>query len=466
MTANYENMDDFGNTTDFTNTNDYYNTTGFDTLSEHDEQLRKLQAALNILYPILSVVGISANLVVIVVLTIWERNHINRNVPNVFVLNLAIADLVFLFILPLFMPILEQYGWIYGEMMCKLVEGVKHSNFHASIMIITLMSLDRFFAVAYPLRSQSIRTRKTAWMGCVIVWCISVASTIPLFSYAQLETAPNSNVSICKIKFPGWDSWTSGSETDLIDLLQGYGSMNDTDYYGGDIKPDDSVYDDYGLDAFTENEDTEYRCYDQEHANSQAYIANEIVLFVFFFAIPVLLIILSYGSILSNAAASRAVQSTTASDAVSSLVIIVSILISAFLICWTPFKIWRLLQLPPGVKVASRIGCDIVDKSVTFLAWSNSALNPILYSISSKRFQTKISASIRYIRFRNKRDLTLKQAAKKASTSSRRITANTTLRTTISNSPTSKNFAKSPINKDFTNSRDSAIAKLTKQTSI
>ena len=58
---------------------------------------------------------------------------------------------------------------------------------------------------------------------------------------------------------------------------------------------------------------TDSRCYDREHANSQAYIANEIVLFAFFFAIPVLLIILSYGSILSNAAASRAVQSTTAS---------------------------------------------------------------------------------------------------------------------------------------------------------
>ena len=32
-------------------------------------------------------------------------------------------------------------------------------------------------------------------------------------------------------------------------------------------------------------------------------------------------------------------------------VIVVAVLVTAFLVCWTPYLVWRMLILPPGIEV-------------------------------------------------------------------------------------------------------------------
>ena len=68
-------------------------------------------------------IGIIANALVIVVTVIWERLKPNRTIANIFVVSLAMADLLFLLVLPLNMPALNADGWAFERFMCKSTEG-------------------------------------------------------------------------------------------------------------------------------------------------------------------------------------------------------------------------------------------------------------------------------------------------------------------------------------------------------
>ena len=68
-------------------------------------------------------IGILANVVVIAVVAVWEKLQKHRTIANVFVINLAIADLLFLAVLPLHMPLLIDRGWTFGTFLCKFTEG-------------------------------------------------------------------------------------------------------------------------------------------------------------------------------------------------------------------------------------------------------------------------------------------------------------------------------------------------------
>lgn len=70
------------------------------------------------------VIGLTANLLVVAVIVVSGKSKKNKTVANTFVLNLAIADILFLISLPFFMPILHTNGWIFGAPMCKILEGI------------------------------------------------------------------------------------------------------------------------------------------------------------------------------------------------------------------------------------------------------------------------------------------------------------------------------------------------------
>ena len=60
---------------------------------------------------------------VVVTVTTWERVQVHRTIANMFVVNLAIADMLFLAVLPLYMPALIDRGWNFGSFCCKFAEG-------------------------------------------------------------------------------------------------------------------------------------------------------------------------------------------------------------------------------------------------------------------------------------------------------------------------------------------------------
>lgn len=67
--------------------------------------------------------GLLTNGFVILVVLISEKSRTNRSVANIFVINLAVADILFLLALPFYTPMIHINGYAYSAAACKILEG-------------------------------------------------------------------------------------------------------------------------------------------------------------------------------------------------------------------------------------------------------------------------------------------------------------------------------------------------------
>ncbi|KAM3936688.1 proteinase-activated receptor 1-like [Leptodactylus fuscus] len=116
----------------------------------------------------------------------------------VYMLNLAIADVLFVAVLP-FNIVYRFSGnnWKIGEGMCRIVTAAFYCNMYCSILLMTSISVDRYMAVVFPIHSRSWRTKKRAWLVCVFIWLISIASTVPLLLTKQTIYIDSLDITTC-----------------------------------------------------------------------------------------------------------------------------------------------------------------------------------------------------------------------------------------------------------------------------
>ncbi|XP_075710999.1 proteinase-activated receptor 1-like [Rhinoderma darwinii] len=104
----------------------------------------------------------------------------------VYMLNLATADVLFVAVLP-FNIVYRFSGnnWTIGDGMCRFATAAFYCNMYCSILLMTSMSVDKYMAVVFPIHSRSWRSKKLAWLVCIFIWFIAIASTAPLLLTKQ-----------------------------------------------------------------------------------------------------------------------------------------------------------------------------------------------------------------------------------------------------------------------------------------
>ncbi|XP_035684471.1 delta-type opioid receptor-like [Branchiostoma floridae] len=157
----------------------------------------------------LAAIGTVANLVVVYTIA---RNRKMKTVPNVFVLNLAIADFIYC---SMFLPFwdtanLSVHGWIYGRPMCNVVVAVCNISVNSSILFLTAMSIERYRAVADPIGHVQRQSLKKTWLISGAIWVAAVLMSLP---FAVFTTTKNTNIggiihTTCQPEAPGnMDFW-------------------------------------------------------------------------------------------------------------------------------------------------------------------------------------------------------------------------------------------------------------------
>ncbi|XP_072255375.1 proteinase-activated receptor 1-like [Pyxicephalus adspersus] len=116
----------------------------------------------------------------------------------VYMLNLAVADVFFISILP-FHIVYRFSGsiWLIGDVMCRFVTAAFYCNMYCSILLMTSISVDRFLAVVYPVQSLPWRTLNRAWLVCCAIWVISLASVITFLIKMQSLTLYELGITLC-----------------------------------------------------------------------------------------------------------------------------------------------------------------------------------------------------------------------------------------------------------------------------
>jgi allatostatin receptor len=132
-----------------------------------------------VLFGIIFIVGLFGNALVVIVVA---SNQQMRNTTNLLIINLAIADLLFIiFCVPFTATDYILSYWPFGVTWCKMVQYLIIVTAYASVNTLVLMSFDRFLAVVYPVASISIRTEQNTLMAIAITWIIILISCLPAF---------------------------------------------------------------------------------------------------------------------------------------------------------------------------------------------------------------------------------------------------------------------------------------------
>ena len=144
--------------------------------------------------------GCVGNILVVVVVVRNREQY--ASTTNIFIVNLAVADLAFLVFCVPFHAVIYTLPdtWPFGDVMCKLVHGVQFASMAASIYTMVAMSLDRFLAVGYPLRTKHLRRPPAALAVVVGVWTASLllaAPWIAVYTVREYELPGFSQFSVC-----------------------------------------------------------------------------------------------------------------------------------------------------------------------------------------------------------------------------------------------------------------------------
>ncbi|XP_070845203.1 neuropeptide FF receptor 2-like [Chaetodon trifascialis] len=113
-----------------------------------------------------------------VVCFIVLRSKNMRTVTNLFILNLAISDLlVGIFCMPTTLVDNIITGWPFGSVVCKLSGMVQGISVSASVFTLVAIAVDRFRCIVYPFKQKLTIT--TSKLIIVIIWVLAVSIMCP-----------------------------------------------------------------------------------------------------------------------------------------------------------------------------------------------------------------------------------------------------------------------------------------------
>ncbi|XP_062404720.1 leukotriene B4 receptor 1-like [Sardina pilchardus] len=120
-------------------------------------------------------VGAPGNLLVI-----WTiLKHIKlRSHTVVLILHLAVADLLVLVTLPLWIYSLAS-SWIFGNATCKALSYIINVCMYSSVFLITIMSIERYVAICYPLKMLGWKGLGMLYKCLGVMWFVSFLLGIP-----------------------------------------------------------------------------------------------------------------------------------------------------------------------------------------------------------------------------------------------------------------------------------------------
>ncbi|KAM5162162.1 platelet-activating factor receptor isoform 1-T2 [Callospermophilus lateralis] len=129
-----------------------------------------------IIYSIIFVVGVIANGYVL-----WVFAHLypskKLNEIKIFMLNLTVADLLFLITLPLWIIYYYNQGnWILPKFLCNVAGCLFFINTYCSVAFLGVITYNRFQAVTRPIRTAQATTRKRGIYLSLVIWVFIVAA--------------------------------------------------------------------------------------------------------------------------------------------------------------------------------------------------------------------------------------------------------------------------------------------------
>ncbi|CAI2357813.1 unnamed protein product [Caenorhabditis sp. 36 PRJEB53466] len=150
-----------------------------------------------LLLPVLCLVGLIGNFMVCVAIATDRRLH---NVTNYFLFSLALADLlVCCIVMPLSIVVEVRHGvWTWSVSMCLLYVYSDVFLCSASIVHMSVISLDRYLGISQPLHTRN-KSKSLIFLKIAIVWVLTLIVSCPIAILAMHDTSNILQANQCMI---------------------------------------------------------------------------------------------------------------------------------------------------------------------------------------------------------------------------------------------------------------------------
>ncbi|XP_034935864.1 allatostatin-A receptor-like isoform X2 [Chelonus insularis] len=168
--------------------------------SDTDPELieRVVEVVVPMFFGPIGIIGLIGNSLVVIVVAL---NPGMRSTTNILIINLAIADLLFvIFCIPFTATDFVLMDWPFGNIWCKIVQYLIIVTVCASVYTLVLMSLDRYLAVVHPIASMTVRTENHAFLATCCAWFIILTGSIPALIIHDEEPGHKPNQTLCRIR--------------------------------------------------------------------------------------------------------------------------------------------------------------------------------------------------------------------------------------------------------------------------
>ncbi|NXK45235.1 CXCR6 protein, partial [Chauna torquata] len=170
----------------------YYN---FSAIDPNENGIENFYTFISIFLPCMYssvfIFGLAGNALVFIILVFYEKL---KTLTDIYLLNLAIADWIFLWTLP-FWAYSAAQEWIFGIASCHIIRGLYNLNLYTSMLTLTLIAIT-FATKAHMCQTKRMTRGK---LICVSIWVISLAFATPQFIFSEVFTIDKA---ICQEKYP------------------------------------------------------------------------------------------------------------------------------------------------------------------------------------------------------------------------------------------------------------------------
>ncbi|KAJ8387180.1 hypothetical protein AAFF_G00159920 [Aldrovandia affinis] len=255
-----------------------------------------------------------------------------RTTTNLYLSSMAFSDLLIFLCMPLDLYRIWKYRpWNLGDQLCKLFQFVSESCTYSTILNVTALSVERYFAICFPLKAKVVVTKGRVRVVILVLWTVAVFSAAPIFILVGVEHEHGTNP----------------------------GATNE--------------------------------CKATQYAIRSGLLTIMVWVSSIFFFLPVFCLTVLY-SLIGRRLWRRETMGPNISSRDKNnkqTVKMLAMVVFAFVLCWLPFHVGRYLfskSSEAGSPLISRISeyCNLVSFVLFYLS---AAINPILYNIMSKKYR-------------------------------------------------------------------------------
>ncbi|XP_003414009.1 N-arachidonyl glycine receptor [Loxodonta africana] len=142
-----------------------------------------------VFYSCIFVTGLFVN---VTALWVFSCTTKKRTTVTIYMMNVALLDLIFILTLPFRMFYYGKGEWPFGEAFCQILGALTIFYPSIALWLFAFISADRYMAIVQPKYAKDLKNTCKAVLACVGIWVMTLMTTIPLlFSYEDPDKASN-----------------------------------------------------------------------------------------------------------------------------------------------------------------------------------------------------------------------------------------------------------------------------------